>query len=187
MNDFRSEIPKLEELNVNELYENTSLFWFVHPTPEDPRAVPSWKEFLSEVYDEDAKVFLSPVLKGIDEELQEGVKNLSDNDQLYLSGWIGFEMKKELRKKLPERHNIVLGYRFGHCVGTYVDDLKKIGVPREKIAVMSRYSFCCGKESCIEEAKNRYKSNDVMVYEGTAKEFLENPSAVFKSREEIIT
>lgn len=89
----------------------------------------------------------------------------------------GWFLSRTLEKEIPKHQNIVLGYRIGYCMKTHVEYLRKIGVPSDRIFVMKDYSFCCGKQKCIDDAVACYRENKIPVVEGDVSSLLKKVTA----------
>lgn len=148
--------------------EEAVLFWFIHADPhrdlDKTSAKDMWNQFLREVFDRTAYVFLD-ASRAYDKNRQ-GILALERNGQLYHGGWQGYGVSSNLIHLIPEHQNVVLGFRIGYCVKSHVDYLIEIGVPRDQITVLGDYSFCCDSKRHIEEAVKTYEDMDVHVLRG---------------------
>lgn len=153
------------------LKKDSYLCWFIHPEIDDKQAVSQWENFLSYMLGKNVMIFIqsSKVHKNLKEEL----RSLNNKGQLFYGGWSGRYVSRTLKKEIPKHQNIVLGYRMGYCVKIHVKYLRRIGVPTDQISILKDYSFCCGKQKCIDDAVAYYRENKIPVVEGDVSKFFE--------------
>lgn len=164
--DLQEEYKKIKDQPIDEVKSKESIFWLVHPEIDRREPVSSWMSFLESVDYENNSVFLI-LSKLMDKGLENYLKTFKDKEKIYTGGFIGNGVSYLHERDFPDHDHYLLGWRFGYCVNKQADYLLDVGVPEEKITVLRDYSFCCGKERCLEETEEKYNEKGIEVYSGS--------------------
>lgn len=104
--------------------------------------------------------------KLISEKLGNYLEEFEEKDKIYIGGFKGNGLSYLHKRESPKHEHYLSGWRLGSCMDMQINYLLESEVPKNNLKVLKDYSFCCGKDSCVEGTLESYRDKGIEVYSG---------------------